>query len=247
MDTDDQRLPTAAYVACLATFPVVLLAMVGAFQSGAVIVLAFVPAFLIGAVGIVRRRVWSAYGLAIIDLAQLVPVIPSLRGETIRLGHVIAILLTLAFAALYILAGRSLAAIGAERGRAAPWIAYAAIVTIPFLFLRPFLIPTGSMEETLLIGDRILVKRWKVDAKRGDIIAHRNPTDLRQAFVKRVIGIPGDRIQIIQKKLIRNGTEQPEPYVIYKTSYLDKYRDNFPNTPNVKLFPGGADMLKNML
>jgi len=69
------------------------------------------------------------------------------------------------------------------------------------------------------------------------------PVDRSQTFVKRVIGVPGDRIRIISKAVYRNGIALVEPYAVHKTDYEDSYRDNFPSEPNVRLPPSAADML----
>src|ERR1700741_4184224 len=106
------------------------------------------------------------------------------------------------------------------RGTIAEWT-----ITILLLFfltttlVQAFVIPTGSMEDTLLIGDHLLVDKLSYspggsfssrllpysELKRGDIIVFRSPIDIRQTFVKRAIGIPGDRIRLIDKQLYLNG------------------------------------------
>ena len=108
--------------------------------------------------------------------------------------------------------------------------------------VQAFVIPTGSMEDTLLIGDHLLVDKLAfapsgpvskhilpyTEVKRGDIIVFRYPVDIQQTFVKRCIGVPGDRIKLVDKQLILNGHAVNEPYVYHKTEYIDSYRDNFP-------------------
>ena len=142
------------------------------------------------------------------------------------------------------------------------FIAEWTITAILLLFgttnlVQAFVIPTGSMEDTLLVGDHLLVDKLAYapagsgskhvlpynDIQRGDIIVFRYPVDIRQTFVKRCIGIPGDRIRVVDKQLILNGRAVNEPYVYHKTEYIDTYRDFFPNEPNVHLVPGGEDML----
>ncbi len=85
--------------------------------------------------------------------------------------------------------------------------------------VQAFVIPTGSMEDTLLIGDHLLVDKLSyapagpaskyllpyTPVKRGDIIVFRYPVDPRQTFVKRVIGVPGDRLRIVNKQVFLNG------------------------------------------
>ncbi len=113
------------------------------------------------------------------------------------------------------------------------------------------------MEDTLLICDHLLVDKLAYapagpvskfllpysDIKRGDIIVFRYPVDIQQTFVKRVIGVPGDRIRLENKELFLNGKRVNEPYVYHKTDYFDSYRDNFPDFPNVALPENAHDML----
>ena len=123
--------------------------------------------------------------------------------------------------------------------------------------VQAFVIPTGSMEDTLLIGDHLLVDKLSYgpsgpvskhvlpycDIKRGDIIVFRYPVDIQQTFVKRCIGVPGDRIKLVNKQLVLNGKTVAEPYVYHKTEYIDSYRDNFPGEPNVHVAEAAQDML----
>jgi signal peptidase I len=145
-----------------------------------------------------------------------------------------------------------------QRGFIAEW----TVTIILLLFgtttlVQAFVIPTGSMEDTLLIGDHLLVDKLAYsppgpvtkyllpysDIKRGDIIVFRYPVDIRQTFVKRVIGVPGDRIRLVNKQLLLNGNRVNEPYVYHKTEYIDSYRDNFPSEPNVHVAEAAQEML----
>ena len=147
-----------------------------------------------------------------------------------------------------------------NRGVIAEW----TVTIILLLFgttslVQAFVIPTGSMEDTLLIGDHLLVDKLAyappgpvsdhllpyTEVKRGDIIVFRYPVDISQTFVKRCIGIPGDRIRLVNKQLILNGHAVNEPYVYHKTEYIDSYRDNFPSEPNAHLLGSAPDMLLN--
>jgi signal peptidase I len=105
-----------------------------------------------------------------------------------------------------------------------------------------YVIPTGSMEDTLLVGDHILVDKLAYspaspfarhilpyeEPKDGDVIAFHYPVDPAQMFVKRVIGQPGDHIRIVNQQLYRNGVAVREPYVCHRSSFFSAYRDNFP-------------------
>ena len=80
----------------------------------------------------------------------------------------------------------------------------------------------------------------------GDIIVFRYPVDITQTFVKRVVGVPGDHIKIIDQQVYRNGKKLDEPYVVHKNPYPDSFRDNFPSSePNLTLLDPGRDMLAN--
>jgi signal peptidase I len=146
------------------------------------------------------------------------------------------------------------------RGTLAEWvITILLLLFLTTMLVQAFVIPTGSMEDTLLIGDHLLVDKM-ADAptgpiskyilpyrepKRGDIIVFRYPTDIQQTFVKRCMGVPGDHIRIVNKQVYINGHELVEPYKYNKTDYLEDYRDNFPSEPNVTLEPGAVRMLEN--
>src|SRR5271163_1809479 len=147
------------------------------------------------------------------------------------------------------------------RGSIAEW----TVTILLLLFgtttlVQAFVIPTGSMEDTLLIGDHLLVDKLAYapsgaiskyllpyeEPKRGDIIVFRYPIDISQTFVKRLIGVPGDRIKIINQVVYRNGVALNEPYVYHKNPYPDSYRDNFPGSePNVMLYHPAETMLKD--
>jgi len=145
------------------------------------------------------------------------------------------------------------------RGAIAEW----AITILLLLFgtttlVQAFVIPTGSMEDTLLIGDHLLVDKLAYapagsiskyilpyeEPKDGDIIVFRYPVDISQTFVKRVVGVPGDHIKMINQQVYRNGVKLNEPYVVHKNPYPDSFRDNFPNSePNLMLLDRAREML----
>ena len=119
------------------------------------------------------------------------------------------------------------------------------------LFIRTFVvqafkIPSGSMKQTLQIGDHILVNKFIYGIKipylrktivplkkprRGDIIVFKYPVDPDKDFIKRVIGIPGDEIQIRDKKLFVNQKQVNHEYGVYTDSRIlsakVRPRDNF--------------------
>ena len=124
--------------------------------------------------------------------------------------------------------------------------------------MQAFVIPTGSMEDTLLIGDHLIVDKLAyapagsvagrllpyTPIRRGDIIVFRYPMNVQETYVKRAIGVPGDRLGIRNKQLFLNGKEVLEPYKFHKTEYIDSYRDNFPSPPNTRVFPPALEMLE---
>ena len=124
--------------------------------------------------------------------------------------------------------------------------------------VQAYVIPTGSMERNLLIGDHMLVDRVAYSApgiigksllpyreiRRGDIIAFRYPLDTTQAYVKRVIGLPGDRIHLENQQVVCNGQRLIEPYTQHIPRWPDRYRDNFPQSPPPGLPERAGDMLR---
>ncbi len=132
---------------------------------------------------------------------------------------------------------------------------YLEAILIAVIFLRftnvfviqTFYIPSGSMEDTLLIGDHLFVNRflygptafeWEKrllplrEVKRGDIVVFRSKTEPGLDVVKRTIGLPGDRIEVWDKKLHLNGKPVDDSaYAVHKDPAV------FPNHP---LLPSGG-------
>jgi signal peptidase I len=113
-----------------------------------------------------------------------------------------------------------------------------AVFVITYV-VQAFQIPSVSMENTLLIGDYLLVDKLCYGGsgsflvpyrpiRRGDIIVFHYPVNPSQHFVKRVIGVPGDRIRLVNKRVFVNGTPLPEPYVRYFKPERNFFRDDFP-------------------
>ena len=115
-----------------------------------------------------------------------------------------------------------------------------AIFVITFI-VQAFQIPSESMENTLLVGDYLLVNKLCYGGKgfgdhlmpyqkiaRRDIIVFHYPVDPSQHFVKRVIGLPGDRLRLVNKKVFINGKPLNEPYVRFLEPPNNLFRDNFP-------------------
>ncbi|MCX5861322.1 MAG: signal peptidase I [Desulfomonile sp.] len=139
-------------------------------------------------------------------------------------------------------------------------VAVILAILIRAIFVQAFKIPSGSMENTLLIGDHILVnkliygiripftdKRWPRLSvpKQGDVIVFVYPEDRTKDFIKRLIAVGGDTIEIRNKKVIVNGKEVDSPYARFVTSMAlpgdISPRDNMPpvTVPDGHLFVMG--------
>jgi len=144
-----------------------------------------------------------------------------------------------------------------------------ALVVRTLLF-QPFDIPSGSMIPTLLIGDYLFVSKyaygyshyslpgfldldpkaipgriWFSPPKRGDVVVFRPPGDPGEDFIKRVVGLPGDKIQVIKGRLVINGVEvsrdPAEPYPMLdafrKPARFPAYQETLPDDAG---HPGGV-------
>ena len=124
--------------------------------------------------------------------------------------------------------------------------------------VQAFVVPTASMEGTVLIGDHLFVDKLAyapggsasryllpyTEVRRGDVIVFRWPIDVRMNYVKRAIGIPGDRMKIVNKTVHVNGKPLNEPYKTHIRDVVLPYLDNFPGEPIVRLYPPGQEMLE---
>lgn len=130
------------------------------------------------------------------------------------------------------------------------------VAVILALFIRTFVfqafkIPTGSMEENLLIGDHLIVNKMLYaptfgsfekaiepvrDVRRGDVVVFKFPNEPDRDFIKRVIALPGEHIRIENKKVFIDGKPLDEPYVFFSEppgesalgAFADTPRDNMP-------------------
>ena len=115
---------------------------------------------------------------------------------------------------------------------------------------QPFRIPSGSMEPTLDIGDFVLVSKTDYDPHapsatvwgrieaallppavlaRGDLVVFHFPPDPAQHLVKRVVGLPGERLRLHNGRVFVNGKPLVESYAMYTPAEPDVFRDEFPN------------------
>ena len=139
-------------------------------------------------------------------------------------------------------------------------VALLIALVVRTLVIQAFKIPSGSMENTLLVGDHIFVNKFIYGyhipytkgrvlefrhPKRGDIIVFEFPEDPSKDFIKRVVGIPGDSVEIRNKVLYVNGAPVREDYVRYAdgpgAEGIPAARDNAPpvKVPTGKLFVMG--------
>ena len=116
------------------------------------------------------------------------------------------------------------------------WTKSLAVAFMLFLLIRTFAveafrIPTGSMEQTLLVGDFLLVNKAVYGAQvpgtavrlpafgepeRGDVVVFMPPHDPAKNYVKRLVGLPGDTLAMRDKTLMVNGERVPEPYAVHE-------------------------------
>ncbi|MDR1490154.1 MAG: signal peptidase I [Desulfovibrio sp.] len=119
--------------------------------------------------------------------------------------------------------------------------------------IQPFIIPSESMLDTLQVGDRLFVSKFSYgihlpfvekeifstgEPRVGDIVVFPFPQNRKEDYIKRVVGVPGDRLEMRNKQLFRNGLAVDEPYAIHTARDVDIFRDNFPQrtVPDGKVF-----------
>ncbi len=124
------------------------------------------------------------------------------------------------------------------------------VLFIMTFVLQNFEIPSSSMEDTLLIGDHVIVNREQFappthwmgrlmpyrEIRRNDVAVFLSPEQQGLFLVKRIVGVPGDRIHLRDGALYRNGEKLVEPYVQHKQPYYNPYRDDFPAVPPSEMY-----------
>ena len=120
--------------------------------------------------------------------------------------------------------------------------AFVLLLAIRTFVVEAYRIPSGSMERTLLPGDFLLVNKWVYGAevpfmgrrlpsvrppRHNDIIVFDWPVDRTQAFVKRLVGLPGDTVAMRDGLLLRNGRPQREPFVSGRGDAVEAERDTW--------------------
>jgi signal peptidase I len=127
--------------------------------------------------------------------------------------------------------------------------------------VQAFIVPTPSMDTTVRVGDHLLVDKLSyappgtisryilpyTQVRRGDIIVFRYPLNIAENYVKRVVGVPGDRIHLVDKVVYLNGKAlNNEPYTQHVRPNIEPYPDNFPSvSPGPD--PGVYDRAREML
>ena len=123
--------------------------------------------------------------------------------------------------------------------------------------VQAFIVPTPSMDTTVMVGDHLLVDKLSyappglfsryvlpyTEPKRGDVIVFRYPMDIQENYVKRVMGVPGDHIRLVNKVVYLNGKPLTEPYAQHVFPAPDPYRDNFPTEPDGPVYDRAKQML----
>ncbi len=120
-------------------------------------------------------------------------------------------------------------------------IVVCALFAITFV-VQPFRIPSASMEPTLRVGDFLLVDKQSyapagvldsllppTKIERGDLVVFHYPVDASLHLVKRVVGLPGDRVRLRGGRVLVNGRPLEEPYAFYSPTLPNGFRDEFPS------------------
>ena len=116
--------------------------------------------------------------------------------------------------------------------------------------LQAYRIPTPSMEPTLLVGDHLLVNKFIFGGHgswyervlpyrpihRGDVVVFKFPFADHTNYVKRIIGLPGDRLRVVDQLVYIDGRLLSEPYAYHPEGSSEPYGDNFPPTPGANAY-----------
>lgn len=132
-------------------------------------------------------------------------------------------------------------------------------VTIRAVAYEPFNIPSGSMKPTLLVGDYLFVSKfsygysrysfplgldlfpgrvWASDPERGDVIVFKLPSDNKTDYIKRIVGLPGDTVQVRQGRLYING-EIVKRELIGQETVTDRFGSSHVTTKYLETLPNG--------
>ena len=117
---------------------------------------------------------------------------------------------------------------------AALFLALAAGATYYLIYYRVMRVPTGAMANTIIPGDRVLCRMHVGEIKRGDIVIFKLPTDPKVMYMHRVIGLPGETIQVKGRRVFVNDKELPEERALVRLT-------EEPQLPVVKVEPKPQD------
>lgn len=115
------------------------------------------------------------------------------------------------------------------------WVEAIVVAFILFLGIRTFIIqafhiPSGSMEPTLLVGDYLFVNKFIYrfrKPRRTDIVVFKYPANPKQDYIKRIIGLPGENVEVKNRIVYVNGKPLDEPYAVYADSSRFSRYENF--------------------
>lgn len=142
-------------------------------------------------------------------------------------------------------------------------VAYALLIAVGIrtVFVEPFNIPSGSMIPTLLVGDYLFVSKWSYGysrhslpfspplpggrllgkvPERGDVVVFKTPADNRTDFIKRVVGLPGDKIQMQNGRLYINDQMVPREQYGEAVPTRNAYGQSQANTQYIETLPNGV-------
>src|SRR5262249_1993034 len=119
---------------------------------------------------------------------------------------------------------------------AALFLALAGMATYFLIYYRVVRVPTGGMANTIIPGDSVLCRMHLGEIKRGDIVIFKLPTDQKARYLKRVIGLPGETIQVKGHRVFVNGKELPE-----ERALISLANPKEPQLPVVKVEPKPQD------
>jgi signal peptidase I len=192
--------------------------------------------------GIKRGQMWAAIAAAAF-LILPIPVFLWNRPQTGIAAIVFAVLLDLFFSWFFVQAAIALGRAGGGTAGRGFWSLFIVACAVFWVFVHPYAMPSASMEDTILADENVFVRRTFAGPSNGDLIVFHYPPDPAQTYIKRVAGIPGDRLRIVNKQLYRNGVPVAEPYARHGSGIVDPYRDNFPSQPESRLPAQGVEML----
>jgi signal peptidase I len=102
-------------------------------------------------------------------------------------------------------------------------ISLAIIIPIRYFLFQPFFVRGASMEPNFLNGDYLIIDEITYrlgDPERGDVVVFRSPQDTSQFFIKRIVGMPGETIELTEDQVIIRNSERPSGFILDESAYL---------------------------